>query len=381
MEKRIAIVVLTYKVELSVIEDISMEQAKKIFRNRDCFLVVPNSLEYHYDIDGFKEMRLDNKWFMNIQSYNMLLKNEEFYKLFIEYDYILIYQLDAFAFSDQLDYFGNMNYDYIGAPWIDGEFYYKDSEHSIWHVGNGGLSLRKIESFIEILNKNKKLMVNNPMPEDLFFSTLASNDFRVAPVNVALEFSFEMNVRECYKRNRNQLPFGCHAWHRFDLEFWKPYIEGCGYEISEELLKYGQEDKDYIVKNRRKEISQFWRKLYKKEDLRAQILGLFMNGVDNFIIWGAGFWGQMLCQIMDDIGLRVSMFIDKQKFLENQQICGCDVKQPDDLQELEVKHCIIIAVINEYEGIKAFLESINYQYRRDYILLKDIDMIYQNVSV
>ena len=35
---------------------------------------------------------------------------------FLEYQYMLIYQLDAFVFEDKLDYFCELGYDYIGIP-------------------------------------------------------------------------------------------------------------------------------------------------------------------------------------------------------------------------------------------------------------------------
>lgn len=40
----------------------------------------------------------------------------DFYRRFGKYKYMLIYQLDAFVFSDKLLDFCEMGYDYIGAP-------------------------------------------------------------------------------------------------------------------------------------------------------------------------------------------------------------------------------------------------------------------------
>lgn len=40
----------------------------------------------------------------------------EFYDRFAAYEYVLIYQLDAFVFADRLAEFCQMGYDYIGAP-------------------------------------------------------------------------------------------------------------------------------------------------------------------------------------------------------------------------------------------------------------------------
>ena len=31
--------------------------------------------------------------------------------------------------------------------------------------------------------------------------------------------------------NQDRLPFGCHAWFRYDLEFWRPHIEAFGHDL------------------------------------------------------------------------------------------------------------------------------------------------------
>jgi hypothetical protein len=46
----------------------------------------------------------------------------------------------------------------------------------------------------------------------------------VAPVEEALGFSFEREPRYCFERNGGRLPFGCHAWNRWDRPFWEPYL-------------------------------------------------------------------------------------------------------------------------------------------------------------
>ena len=147
-----------------------------------------------------------------------------------------------------------------------------------WGVGNGGLSLRRtrtalrvLRSFsyiwkprellhgpasapIELVNvltwefreKNRRcdslrtalrnlVFGNNTfyplndfsVHEDLFWGLIAARNFswfKVAPVEEARKFSIEGNPRQLFALNRNQLPFGCHAWSKHDREFWAPYI-------------------------------------------------------------------------------------------------------------------------------------------------------------
>ena len=48
-----------------------------------------------------------------------------------------------------------------------------------------------------------------------------------------MSFAFEARPRTLYEMNGRQLPFGCHAWFRYDLAFWKPFVESLGYELPE----------------------------------------------------------------------------------------------------------------------------------------------------
>jgi hypothetical protein len=40
----------------------------------------------------------------------------------------------------------------------------------------------------------------------------------------ALKFGFEQHPQLCYELNNQQLPFGCHAWEKYDYEFWEKYM-------------------------------------------------------------------------------------------------------------------------------------------------------------
>jgi hypothetical protein len=63
--------------------------------------------------------------------------------------------------------------------------------------------------------------------EDRFWSwkgNLYYPEFKIAPVSEALKFAFEIAPRKCLTLNHGQLPFGAHAWFRYDREFWEPYL-------------------------------------------------------------------------------------------------------------------------------------------------------------
>jgi len=43
-------------------------------------------------------------------------------------------------------------------------------------------------------------------------------------VEEGLRFAFEGAPRMCFELNQQKLPFGCHAWAKFDRSFWEPYL-------------------------------------------------------------------------------------------------------------------------------------------------------------
>jgi hypothetical protein len=48
--------------------------------------------------------------------------------------------------------------------------------------------------------------------------------FRIPGPREALEFAFETEPRFCYQANGNRLPFGCHAWHTQERDFWEHFL-------------------------------------------------------------------------------------------------------------------------------------------------------------
>ncbi len=267
------IVVPVYKKQILDSERASLIQAAKVLSRYKFVFVCPEGLdmsEYQDIMIGFNSNfsieRFSSEFFDSIKSYCKLMLSVDFYKRFDAFDYMLIYQLDAWVFRDELEYWCNCEYDYIGAPWFEG-FDNADETSAIKNVaGNGGFSLRKISSFIEILSlfdsgdfnnlkvqtfseiykdygQNRKkifkvlkhfLFKKNSVKyyfhnvyEDLVvvkcFKKIKS-DFKLADYNVGMKFSFEVLPERLYRMNNNQLPFGCHAFLKYDYNFWKQFI-------------------------------------------------------------------------------------------------------------------------------------------------------------
>ncbi len=248
------IIIPIYKEQPTNFEKISIQKCFKILGNYEICFVAPHNLKIDYYEKLLNQKveieRFDNHYFEGISGYNHLMLSREFYARFIEYEFILIYQPDCFVFRDELEYWCQQEYDYIGAPWLFEEYYqlpkfekkliYLNNRYNIYHnpqqltrkdiylkVGNGGFSLRRVKKFIKALdNKYIELFKSNDNAsvynEDVFWSVVAK-DIKKPTLEIGSRFSLDPGARRGLAINNNQLPFGCHAWDR-DINFWKQFI-------------------------------------------------------------------------------------------------------------------------------------------------------------
>ena len=234
------IVIPIYKEKLTESERVSLVQCCKILGKYDFSLVCPSGLnieEYTGILDSYninyKTQEFDGSFFESTKTYNLLMLSIDFYKRFSDYDFMLIYQLDAYVFRDDLNYWCEQGYDFIGAPWNRYDFL-RNKIHLIEAGVNGGFSLRRISSFIKVLSdegKGKIILkdfISSGRNEDGFFSVQAEMidpTFKVAPYDVAMRFSFEHKPDKLYEMSGHKLPFGCHAWAEYNPQFWKEFIK------------------------------------------------------------------------------------------------------------------------------------------------------------
>lgn len=147
-----------YKKIPNNLETASLLNCFSILSSRNFCFMAPKSLDVTFYKNLAQENNIntdfeffDDKNFISIQSYSKLLLNVDFYERFKNFDFMFLFQLDGWVFRDELDIWCTKGYDYIGAPW-----FMKDTNQMLSPSGNGGVSLRKISTFISIL-KNKKL--------------------------------------------------------------------------------------------------------------------------------------------------------------------------------------------------------------------------------
>ena len=236
-KENIAIVIPIYKEVLSENERISIRQCKKILGDYDVYFIHPYGMKltnYFIEIPNAKALAFESPYFADIQGYSQLMLSPFFYKKFFEYKFILIYQLDAFVFRDDLLFWCNKNFDFIGAPWLTppplskGKPIVNMSTWFINKVGNGGFSLRKVKSHYFntlIFRPLLKYFIKN---EDMFWGLFLYwlNPFFKRPKHLeALNFAFELEPRKSFEITNNKLPFGVHAWEKYEPEFWSEWIK------------------------------------------------------------------------------------------------------------------------------------------------------------
>ena len=246
-----AVVIPVYKENLNGFEKISLAQVRKILGRYQIIFVAPEGKIFSYFDEGDKIVHFPQKFFQNVDTYSKMMMTLDFYEKFLDYDFILIYQLDAFVFADKLEYFCGLGYDYIGAVWIrNTRFVITYNEKKFRpKVGNGGFSLRRVKSFCNLLKNHAEFAAQqNYFAEDSFFSfagAVFADEFKVAPVKVANEFSVEMLPARVVKKNGGELPFGCHDWDNFSADFYIETIPKFGHDLSK--LKYHLKTEDELI--------------------------------------------------------------------------------------------------------------------------------------
>jgi len=198
------IIIPSYKEKLEGSDKLSFDRCINIFGgNRPIKVVIPNNISTEfYEAYGntIELIKVNPQWMNGISSYNSMCCNKEFYKLFKDYEYILIYQTDCWIFEDKLDYFIKLGYDWYGAPW----------PHNNDHIGNGGLSLRKVSKMIEITSKYEFKGDSLEGAEDTWFCLTHGNELNICDVKTACQFSIE-NPAKKYLEKIDGLPMGLHG--------------------------------------------------------------------------------------------------------------------------------------------------------------------------
>jgi hypothetical protein len=201
------------------------------------------------------------------QAYNRLMISPLVYNALAGCSHVLVHEPDAMVLRDELDYWCRQSFDYIGAPWFDGFAAAKPNARLIG-VGNFGLSLLRLEAVTEVLGSRQRWYPWSRIARDLtkglsgsagrlrqacraitatgqlrkawqiydghcdiFWSEIVPHivpSFRIAPIDQAIRFCWEVLPAQCFDMCNRQLPFGFHAWSKYDRHFLTPHLIASG---------------------------------------------------------------------------------------------------------------------------------------------------------
>jgi len=266
---KVVVVIPVHDGNPSEFELISFRQCFRILYAHTIIIIVPKSL----DISVYQAIvpdvvlnlyRIEDSWFASKAMYNKLKLSRYFYNLFPGYEFLLTYELDAFVFEDRLSYWCGLQYDFVGAPWFKN---FGADSFELDRVGNSGFSLRKISAVKKLLpfvflvqgKLSQNRIINSFLYRCLWLINFLRSQFwenpsiqssenifedfvltqkwifypqlRLPSAEKASTFSFEVHPSVLYNANGNILPMGCHAWWRYDLDFWRPFINQFGYSV------------------------------------------------------------------------------------------------------------------------------------------------------
>ncbi|HWS55564.1 MAG TPA: DUF5672 family protein [Pyrinomonadaceae bacterium] len=271
MSNRAVVLVFSHKPRLEWYEEISFRQCLRVLNRHPLRLVCPEGL----DVSAYRAMApalavdfIPPEWMSSYRAYNRLKILPFLYRRYARFEYILTYELDAFVFRDELSEWCSKGWDYVGAPWFEGWQHAARDARPIG-VGNSGFSLRRTRAVLQISGSwryqqpatdvlrawrrgeyDTKRLIGaltyrnnffapfndraNYYNEDVFWGRVVAErfpSFRVAPYEVARQFSFEVNPGRLFRECGHSLPFGCHKWMEFEPEFWYEHIRPLGYVI------------------------------------------------------------------------------------------------------------------------------------------------------
>lgn len=366
----IAICIPVYRTQLHWYEKVSLKQAMKVFGGKyDICFCVPNSIGDFYIEKFGKDVivhQFADKYFTSIRAYSELCLSSFFYNEFNKYEYMLLYQLDAFVFSDQLESFCDMGYDYFGVDACDGRDWNIINEA----IGCGGLSLRKVSSFIRILTENYDLLKKHPLrgtfyeKEDVFWGYCGHNPqmcFKIPSINIANQFAITFGTDTLIKENDClHLPFGTHAWHRYDYDVWKPIIEEYGFRLPDCCdVNFVKTTDTYAAAIKYRFVIN---ELAKGENE--------LNVMTSCSVWGAGYNGIRCIRLLNTMGVKINHVFD---WNINALMAVDDIVSPcielptcENLEKVSPTEVVIITTKIDDE-IKGKIKSMNYLLYTDFL--------------
>lgn len=340
-----AIIIPIYKRKPTFLEIVSLERMVKVFQHRKIFIFAPRTLDTSWYEDKFNNIEIvpfDDESFSGLDAYNRLLLSVYFYQRWsdVGFDYILVCQPDVYAIADRLDDFLCMPYDYIGAP-----LFRLEHERPCLYGGNGGFSLRKLESCIRVLKAHSDILATWRENEDEFFShcgELFPDEFRTAPPDVASGFAFDRFSRVLYQWNHGGLPVAIHGWCTYD-PFFSSRIIGL---TDDETSRYQIED------------------VREKEEKRCLS---FVRDHQPVILYGAGLWGKVFLRYFQRNHIPIRCFAVSDNQSADLSCLGVPVKHLSEIPEKHLEDGLVISISKRFVGEQVFADILENVRQRGFL--------------
>jgi hypothetical protein len=208
----------------------------------------------------------------SLEAYNRMMMSPLVFNALDGYTHMILHEPDAIVLRDEIDHWCNQPFDYIGAPWFEG-LGLAAPNAPIYGVGNSGFSLHRLSTsrrvtaswrrwypystvakdLIQGLRGNPKRLRRGLIGLgsggllrgahklydwycDIFWSVAVpklDKSFRIPPPEIAIQFAWEVFPSRCMTMCRGRLPFGIHAWAKYDYEFLKPHLLSAGVDLLE----------------------------------------------------------------------------------------------------------------------------------------------------
>jgi hypothetical protein len=278
LRNRPVVVIPVHRERPSPSEIVSLRQCGKVLVKRDIVILAPK----HLDLGAYRELlpraadlRVKSHWMASLEAYNQMMMSPLVFNALKGYTHMILHEPDAIVLRDEIDYWYNQPFDYIGAPWFEG-FAPSAANAPIIGVGNSGFSFHRLstsrrvtaswmrwapfssikENLIQGLRGDKarlrqafirlgsagrlrgayKLVDRNC---DQFWSFIVPNidkTFRIPTADIAVQFAWEVLPSRCMEMCGGSLPFGIHAWFKYDFDFLVPHLLSAGVDLHEVLI-------------------------------------------------------------------------------------------------------------------------------------------------
>lgn len=271
-----AVMIPMHKPEPSSEEKVALIQCQKILGEHPIYLLHPEGMNiqiYQSIFPSLKSLTAPVETMASIAAYNKLMISPFIFNALASHSHLLIHEPDAIILKNDLDFWCEQDFDYIGAPWFASD---EVGNLQLKATGNFGLSLINLKAANSLFAHNSRWFSPSMIVRDLlrglrgqrgmfkraikaigssgklssahhlyhdhcdiFWSYLVPKvapQFRIAPPERAIHFSWEKNPGKCFEICQGKLPFGIHAWPKYDQTFIKPLLIQSGVLIDNQSL-------------------------------------------------------------------------------------------------------------------------------------------------